>query len=160
MQNENVNENQEVVKPTNENNQYIEALKKVNQDYVRREEYEKLMEENKSLIDGVLNGRKPEEETETPEPVDLGKLRNELFNGELSNIDYVKKTLQLRKEVIARGGTDPFLPVGEQISPTDYDIEKAKQVAEVLQECVDYADGDSEIFTNELMRRTVDIKIR
>lgn len=159
MQNENVNENLEV-KP-NDNNQYIEALKKVKDDFVPKEEYNKLMEENKSLIDGIINGRQTStEETVKPEPVDLGKLRNEIFNGELNNLEYVKKSLQLRKEVMSRGEPDPFLPVGQQISPTDYDIEKANQVAEVLQECVDYADGNSEIFTQELMRRTVDVKIR
>lgn len=159
MQNENVNENVEV-KP-NDNNQYIEALKKVKEDFVPKEEYNKLMEENKSLIDGIINGKPTSpEETVKPEPVDLGKLRSEIFNGELNNLEYVKKSLQLRKEVMSRGEPDPFLPVGQRITPTDYDIEKANQVAEVLQDCVDYADGDSEIFTQELMRRTIDVKIR
>ena len=68
--------------------------------------------------------------------------------------------MELRKQLIAKGEPDPFLPVGQQIQPTDFDIQTADKVASVLQECVDYADGDSEVFTNELMRRTIDVKIR
>lgn len=61
---------------------------------------------------------------------------------------------------MAEGKPDPFLPVGNQIAPTDDDIAAAERVAKVLQECVDYADGDSAVFTNELQRRTIDIKVR
>ena len=61
---------------------------------------------------------------------------------------------------MAEGKPDPFLPIGEQIMPTDQDIQTAQKVADVLQECVDYAEGDSAVFTNELQRRLVDVKIR
>ena len=44
--------------------------------------------------------------------------------------------------------------------PTDDDIKTAEKVANVLQECVDYAEGDSAVFTNELQRRLVDVKVR
>ena len=44
--------------------------------------------------------------------------------------------------------------------PTDDDVKTAEKVAQVLQECVDYAEGDSAVFTNELQRRMVDVKIR
>jgi hypothetical protein len=44
--------------------------------------------------------------------------------------------------------------------PTDEDVRTAQKVADVLQECVDYAEGDSAVFTNELQRRLVDVKIR
>ena len=48
------------------------------------------------------------------------------------------------------------MPVGKRITPTDEDISAANRVATVLQECVDYAQGDSQAFTNELQRRTID----
>jgi len=155
MQNENVNETVEV----NENNQYIEAIKQMKENSVDRSEYEKLKEENKKLLDSVINGGDAQQEF-IEEKVDIKDLRNELFNSELSNLDYCEKALKLRKALIDSGEPDPFLPVGNQISPEENDIKIAQRVADVLQECVDYANGDSSIFTNELMRRTTDIKIR
>ena len=56
----------------------------------------------------------------------------------------------MRKALIAEGEADPFLPIGNQISPSDADVAAAQKVADILQDCVDYADGDSAVFTNEL----------
>ena len=156
MQNENVNENEKVVE---DNNQYIETIKKMKETTVSKEEYDRLKEENKQLLDSVINGT-GDVQVQTEEPVDLDKLRDSLFNQDNSNLEYVEKALKLRQAIIDAGGVDPFIPNGSQISPTDDDIRKAEQVAQVLQECVDYADGDSSVFTNELQRRTVDVKIR
>ena len=61
---------------------------------------------------------------------------------------------------MAKGEPDPFLPYGKQISPTRQDEETAAKVAQIYQECIDYAEGDSEVFTNELQRRTRDVRIR
>ena len=58
------------------------------------------------------------------------------------------------------GQPDPFIPVGKQISPSREDIEIAEKVAQVYKECIEYANGDSEVFTNELMRRTRDVRLR
>ena len=55
------------------------------------------------------------------------------------------------------GGIDPFLPIGNRISPTKEDIETANRVAEAFQSCIDYAEGDSQLFTQELQRITNDI---
>lgn len=141
------------------NNQYIETIKQMKETTVSKTEYEKLKEENKQLLDTVINGGDAHIEP-TEEKVDISKLRDDLFNGENTNLDYVEKSLKLRKELIAQGKPDPFLPIGSQISPSRTDEETAEKVAEVLQECVDYAEGDSAVFTTELMRRTKEIKIR
>ena len=140
---------------------YVAAIKELKQNSVDRSKYEELRAENKKLLDSIVNGQS----LEAPKQEDvksIDQLRSELFNGEteLSNLDFIKDSLELRKKLIAKGEPDPFLPVGQQIQPTDFDIQTADKVAEILQECVDYADGDSEVFTNELMRRTVDVKIR
>ena len=91
----------------------------------------------------------------------IDDLRNELFNSprELTNLEYVTKAMELREALIENGEPDPFLPVGKQISPTRDDLEGAEKVAQVYKECIDYAEGDSEVFTNELMRRTRDVKL-
>lgn len=137
---------------------YLAAIKELKQNSVGREEYERLKAENKKLIDAVVNGQAVETEQESTMR-DPSEIREELFNHEHNNLDYIKLALELRNTLIAKGETDPFIPVGKQISPTREDIETAEKVAQVYQECVDYAEGDSGLFTQELMRRTRDVKI-
>ena len=142
---------------------YIAAIKELKQNSVDRSEYEKLRAENKKLIDAVVNGQPGQEEQvvvkHSREQID--DLRNDLFNSprELTNLEFITKTMELREALMENGEPDPFLPVGKQISPTRDDIEGAEKVAQVYKECIEYAEGDSEVFTNELMRRTRDVKL-
>ena len=142
---------------------YIAAIKELKQNSVDRSEYDKLRAENKKLIDAVVNGQPGQEEQvlvrHSKEQID--DLRNDLFNSprELNNLEFITKAMELREALMENGEPDPFLPVGKQISPTRDDIEGAEKVAQVYKECIEYADGDSEVFTNELMRRTRDVKL-
>ena len=132
---------------------YLAAIKELKENSVDRSEYDKLKAENKKLIDAVVNGQPGDVESK-PQLRDPNEIREELFNREHSNLDYVKLALELRSSLIAEGKPDPFLPMGSQIAPTADDVEKAEKVAQVYQECIDYAEGDSKLFTQELMRRT------
>ena len=142
---------------------YIEAIQTLKQNSVDRSEYDKLRAENKKLIDAVVNGQPGQEEPvftkHSKEQID--DLRNELFNSpkELNNLEYITKAMELREALMENGEPDPFLPVGKQISPTRDDLEGAEKLAQVYKECIEYAEGDSEVFTNELMRRTRDVKL-
>lgn len=136
---------------------YVAAIQELRDKSVPKEQYTKLKEENAKLLKSLINGETIEGGA-TPSAPDIGELRKVLFNGDaqLTNLDYITKTLELRDELIAQGKPDPFLPYGEKIAPTNEDIEAANRVAKVLKECVDYADGDSSIFTNELQRVMID----
>ena len=142
---------------------YLAAIKELKENSVNRSEYDKLRAENKRLIDTVVNGLPGQEEQvvvkHSKEQID--DLRNDLFNSprELNNLEFITKTMELREALMENGEPDPFLPVGKQISPTRDDIEGAEKVAQVYKECIEYAEGDSEVFTNELMRRTRDVKL-
>ena len=142
---------------------YLAAIKELKEKSVDRSEYDKLRAENKKLIDAVVNGQPGQEEQvvvkHSKEQID--DLRNDLFNSprELNNLEFITKTMELREALMENGEPDPFLPVGKQISPTRDDLEGAEKVAQVYKECIDYAEGDSEVFTNELMRRTRDVKL-
>ena len=157
---EEVKENTQVEDTTTD---YIEAITQLKQNSVDKAKYEALRLENKKLIDAVVNGLPGQEEQvvvrHSKEQID--DLRNELFNSprELNNLEYVTKAMELREALIENGEPDPFLPVGKQISPTRDDLEGAEKVAQVYRECIEYAEGDSEVFTNELMRRTRDVKL-
>lgn len=132
---------------------YLAAIKELKQNTVDRSEYDKLKAENKRLINEVVNGQVVDVEAK-PQHRDVNEIRDELFNNEHSNLDYVKLALELRGALMAEGKPDPFLPMGAQIAPTPEDEAKAEKVAQVYQECIDYADGDSKLFTQELMRHT------
>lgn len=137
---------------------YLAAIKELKENSVDRSEYDKLKAENKKLLDSIVNGTEvalPKAEKKSVE-----ELRAVYLKEDQTNLEYIENALKLREALIAEGKPDPFLPVGEQILPTDDDVKTAQKVADVLQECVDYAEGDSAVFTNELQRRIVDVKVR
>lgn len=144
----------------NDSIDYIEAIKEVKQNSVDRSVYDKLKKENKQLLDALVNGK--ELEIAKEEPVDIDELRKTLFNkdGHMSNLEYVSTALKLRDALIEKGERDPFLPYGDKVNLTAEHYDKAEQVASVLKECVEFADGDSGIFTAELQRRTKDVMPR
>lgn len=135
---------------------YVDAINKLKESTVPKEQYSKLKEENKRLLDALVNGEQIDLQTEAP--VNVDELRKTLFNGEreLNNLEYVDTALKLRKALIEKGERDPFLPSGTHVNITADMIEKAQNVADVLQDCVDFADGDSGIFTAQLQRNLKD----
>ena len=141
-----------------DNTDYIAAIKELKQNSVDRSKYEALRAENKKLLDSIVNGTPVEVKVEDKKSIE--ELRAAYLKEDQSNLEYITNTLKLREAIIAEGKPDPFLPIGEQIMPTDEDIKTAEKVANILQECVDYAEGDSAVFTNELQRRLVDVKVR
>ena len=141
-----------------DNTDYITAIKELKEKSVDRSKYDQLRAENKKLLDSIVNGTPVEVAKEDKKSVE--ELRASYLKEDQSNLEYITNTLKLREALIAEGKPDPFLPVGNQIMPTDEDVNTANKVAQVLQECVDYAEGDSAVFTNELQRRMVDVKIR
>ena len=98
----------------------------------------------------------PDAEQAPPKP-SIEELRKKLANGDqLSNLEYVQTVLDLRNSLIEKGEQDPFVPQGANVTPEATDWATAQRVADAFQSCIDYADGDSEIFTSELMRITKD----
>lgn len=141
-----------------DNVDYIEAIKEMKLNTVDKGAYEKLKAENKKLLQSLVNGEELAATAVKEAQVDVSDLRKKLFtpDNDMSNLEYITTALKLRDELISKGEPDPFLPVGEKILPTDEDIELANRVANCLKDCVDYADGDSRIFTSELQRIMVD----
>lgn len=136
---------------------YIDQIEQLRANSVSRADYDKLKAEHNRAMNALINGGQIDDPK--AEKVDKDALRKELYSQDngLSNLEYWQKTLTLRQAIIDDGGKDPFLPYGQKIAPTAEDVEAANRVAKVVQECIDYADGDSRIFTNELDRRTTDM---
>lgn len=132
---------------------YISAINEIKENSVSKETYKKVVDENKRLLESLINGNQIEVDQKDEASID--DLRKKLFssrNQNLSNLEYVETALKLRKKLIEAGEVDPFVPFGEKIKPTDEDFIKADKVAAVLQECVDYAEGNPDTFTDALAR--------
>lgn len=135
---------------------YIEALNELKSSTVSKAQYEKLRTENKKLLDALVSGQQIEQPIANKPTV--SELRTKLFNKDanLSNLEYIDTALKLRDALIENGETDPFLPFGDKVDITNDMRDKADRVAEGLKSCVDFADGDSGIFTAQLQRITKD----
>ena len=142
----------------NSNLELAKALKEARENSVSKQEYERLQQENKRLVSEIINGEGNVGNGQpTPEKVDIKALREELYGpkgADLSNLDFWKKTLQLRNAVIEQEGYDPFLPHGAKIKPNEQDVERAEAVAKTVEKCIEDANGNSEVFTALLQAET------
>lgn len=136
----------------------VAAINELKQNSVSKEDYNKVVAEKNKYLKALIDGNQVAE-VQKKEPVDIDGLRKELFGGEkdLTNLEYAKKALELRDAIIERDGVDIFVGRGSKLTPTDEDYEAAQRVADGFQQCIDVAQGDSEIFTRELMRITEDV---
>lgn len=123
--------------------EYAEAIKNLKATTVSREEYDKLAQEKSTLVKALAGeGPVPDNVQKQAQPADVKELRKKFLEaGEenLSNADYIKTALELRKALIAEGELDPFIPSGAKVKPTLVDIEKAQQVADAFQSWIDNA---------------------
>lgn len=132
---------------------YLAAIKELKQNSVDKADYDALRLENKKLLDAVVNGQQVETSENEPKET-IQELRDKLFNNEdQTNLEYVQNALKLRNRLLEEGYEDPFVPQGNKIVATDADYARAEKVATVLQEMVDEADGNPDVFRNEYQRR-------
>lgn len=136
----------------------VQAINELKQNSVSKEEYNKVVSEKNKYLKALIDGNQIAE-AQPKEPVDIDALRKDLFGGskDLTNLEYAQKSLELRDALIERDGVDIFVGRGSKLTPTDYDYEAAQRVADAFKQCIDVAQGDSEIFTRELMRITEDV---
>ena len=133
---------------------YVAALNAMKQNSVSKSQYDKLKQENKRLLDSIVNGTELETTAET---LTIDELRKKTFDSNASNLDFWKNALKLRERLIEEGKPDPFVPTGKSVSANQIDYDGAERLAAGIQSCIDYANGDSQLFTNELQRITKDV---
>ena len=136
------------------NNAYIDAINEMKKNYVPKKQLDDIKAENKKLLDALVSGKQIDLPQEQEKKADIKELRNKLFktDNDCDNLEYVKTVLELREALIEKGERDPFLPVGDQVNLTAEHYDKAQAIADGLQHCVDFADGDSGVFTAEYQR--------
>ena len=134
---------------------YLDNLAALKETTISREEYNKVVAENKKLASALVNGYSMDRREEQ-KPIDVEGLRRELFGNKYkktTDLEFFTKVEELSKGIEQRGGSDPFLPNNPDYVPTGEDIERAQRIHSVIRDCIDYAQGDPKAFTNELARR-------
>lgn len=135
---------------------YIETINQLKANSVNKSDYEKLKAENQKLLKSIINGEEIPASAIAQE-TSKEDLRKELYGGEGfhgSDIEFWKKTLELREKVMDEEGYDPFVPKGRQAVVTAADYEVADRVASVVRDVLEYANGDNALFISELNKRT------
>lgn len=134
---------------------YLEQIQQLKQNTVSREAYDKMRDENKKLLETIINGGQmeaPAENTNIDYKAECSKLLRE---GKHTNLDYVKKALEIRNAGL-KEGVDMAMPFGPKAEYSENDAEIADFVANKLQELVDKADGNPSAFNFLLDQAMVD----
>lgn len=143
--------------------EYAAAIKHLKENTVSKEQYEKVVNDNKVLTKALAGeGPIPEgvqAEAKRPDIKELRKKFLEAGEQNLTNAETVQTALQLRDACLEAGEPDPFLPVGIKNHPSPSDIQKAQDVADAFQNWLDEAtdeDGviDAETF-NAMLRKGI-----
>lgn len=145
-----------------DNNKYIEALQEVKKNSVDKGKYDALEQENKKLLQALIDGEQVtiEQEASTPTGDRIKELHKEMFvdDFEGSDLDYCQKALELRDLIIERDGedADPFLPHSHDYLITEQDREARNRVASELKEAIESSNGSNKVFIATLQEKMVD----
>lgn len=102
----------------------VQAINELKQNSVSKEAYNKVVEEKNKYLKALIDGNQIAE-AQSKEPVDVDALRADLFGKDLSNLDFAKKSLELRDAIIDEEGVDIFVGTGSKLTPTQEDYEAA-----------------------------------
>lgn len=137
--------------------QYISAINEMKQNSVSRDKYNKLKEDNRQLLDALINGGQIEVPT-AEEKKSAQELVNEFreLAGRKKNrpldVEFSEKLLEVRDAFLEETGEDLFLPS----TPTDVDYKNAQDVESFLRTCLEAADGNNDVFEREMSRHLVE----
>lgn len=135
---------------------YLATIQELKNTTVSREAYDKMRDENKKLLETIINGGQmeaPAENTNIDYKAECAKLIDP--NNKHTNLDYVKKALEIRNAGL-KEGVDMAMPFGPKAEYGENDAEIADFVANKLQELVDKADGNPSAFNFLLDQAMVD----
>ena len=145
-----------------DNTKYIEALQEVKKNSVEKSKFDALQEENKKLLQALIDGDQVTVEQEAPTPTGdrIKELHKKMFTDDYqgSDLDYCQDALELRDLIIERDGedADPFLPHSHDYLITQQDREAANRVASELRDAIELSNGSNKVFIATLQEKMVD----
>ena len=139
---------------TNEqdNTVYIQTIQELKENSVDRKIFDKMKSERDMLIKSLANGS-TSEASESVQVRSLADCKADFLTKTTSQCEYMERVLALRDAAMREVQSDPFVAEGHHVKPTAYDYQRAQEIADIYRECLDYAEGDDQIFMNEINRR-------
>lgn len=136
-------------------NDYLANLQALKDNTVSKEDYAKLVADNKRLAQALANGDfGGSKQTNVRVIPSVEEAKKKVFTGrKKTDLQYFSEVLDLRDAVLASGGRDPFLHTDPDYVPTEQDKITAERVADNLREAIEYAEGDPALFRQEMQRR-------
>ena len=139
------------------NQMYLDQIKELKSNSVSKQQYDKLMEENRNLLKSLVEGNTVSS-TDDEEPSRSMEDILKDFNSDASNLDHIKAVMELHEKHKEQGIND-FVPMGHNITPTDDDIEDAQKVEDFLNSLIESADGNPDVFNMEYQKRVTDVPL-
>lgn len=134
------------------NTDYIAAIQQLRENSVERAKYDKLKEENKRLVQSLVNGENIKVEKPS---VDVKEAARKVFTHDpnKTNLQCAIDELAYRDAVLEKHGVDVLLPNGPGAVVTQKDIEEVEFYVSTMRDLIDYANGDPALFRQEFNRR-------
>lgn len=153
--------NQTTEETVEESNQmYLDAINDLKSKSVSKDKYDKLVEENRNLLQSIVNGQSAASAEEpTEELPSKEELVKAMTSGTLSADDYVKAALTFRDIIFKETGKDVFVASGHYIQPSNDAQASAERTADVFAQCLESSSGNSTEFVQKLQNRTNDVRI-
>lgn len=144
-----------------ESTNYLEDALKANtnlkeQLQATREEMARMAEDNKAIMKQLLEGG----EFQTPKQEDTRSIPDiikAMNSDNISDVEYATLALAYRDKCISEGYGDPFVGKGHKYTADEREAEKAQNFADSIKHCIEYSEGNNEVFINEVNRITVDV---
>lgn len=144
----------DVANTTDNTAEYIETINKLKANSVSKDEYLKLRNENKQLLDALASNQVVEV---TAEPKrDITEVRKELFtnHSNLSNRQICQDMMDLYDYELENRGVNIFMPTDPQYIPTQDDITQVDNMVRGMKSALETANGNDLIFNQEIERLT------
>lgn len=144
----------DVANTTDNTAEYIETINKLKANSVSKDEYLKLRNENKQLLDALASNQVVEV---TAEPKrDITEVRKELFtnHSNISNRQICQDMMDLYDYELENRGVNIFMPTDPQYIPTQDDITQVDNMVRGMKAALETANGNDLIFNQEIERLT------
>lgn len=148
--------------PCDINQSLVDTITRLKDTTVSRDKYVEAVETNKKLLQALERGDySSNHDKEKDSGESLEAIATKLFkkNSNLTNLEHAQLSLEYRDKFLDRYNEDPFAMRGKSYNPTEEDLRCAQKVADAYRSCIEYADGDPEVFNAELARITKDTTI-
>lgn len=136
---------------------YLAQIQEMKKNSVSREAYDKMRDENKRLLEAIVNGEKLEQkQAETPKMRTPDEVYQDFVVSDKprSDIERAKLWIEYRESCKAAGEPEPY--VSNRKKPSAAELESIDNTQRVLEHCLEYSNGNEEIFSTELKRLLID----